>query len=99
MAAGGDRNVSVAITSPELALVDPSVRVWEPEPPARAGEAERLQLEHDEVREAMRRLSELAEVEPVSRPRRSTKVLSLAFAASAWVTLVVLLADLQPWRV
>lgn len=55
-------------------------------------------LESDEANEALRRLTELSELEPVTRQRRSTKLLSLAFAASAWGTLALIAADLQLWR-
>lgn len=91
--------MTTAIASPELALVDPTLRAQVPSAPRLADPTIRGALEDDEVRAAMRRLGALAELEPPSRPRRSTTLLSVAFAASAWATLALLLADLQPWRV
>jgi hypothetical protein len=98
MARGERRATDVLIQSPELALVDPELRarasiaVAEPE-------AQRAAPFMDEAaRDALRRLSELAEVEPPTRPR-SAKLWSMAFATLAWTTLGVLLLDMELWRV
>jgi hypothetical protein len=55
-------------------------------------------LDDDEASKAVRRLAELAEVEPTAGPKRSTTLLSLAFAMLTWGTLALVVADLQPWR-
>jgi hypothetical protein len=55
-------------------------------------------LDDDEASKAVRRLAELAEVEPTAGPNRSTTLLSLAFAMLTWGTLALVVADLQPWQ-
>lgn len=96
----------VPIESPELALVDPDLRALvlratqaaprpeqEPEPVA----AETCFVD-ETAREALRRLTELAGLEPAARPRRSPTLASLAFALVAWGTLALVLVS-QPWGV
>ena len=76
--------------SPELALVDPDF--------AAAATIETERPDARDVGEAIRRLTELADVRPTSRERqrRRTQRSSLVFAASAWATLAVVVADTFP---
>jgi hypothetical protein len=52
-----------------------------------------------EANGARRRLTALSEIEPVRPQRRITRVASLAFAATAWGLLVLVLVEMAPWRV
>lgn len=47
---------------------------------------------------AMRRLAELVDVDPPERRSRSIRALGITFAATAWLVLAVVVADMQLWR-
>lgn len=127
MSAGPEgRAPGPAISSPELALVDPELRALAVErahappsivrpdaasvvPPflapvvdgdlAESPVADRDVTEADgDLTEAMRRLAELADVDPPERRLRSTRALGITFAATAWLVLAVVVADMQLWR-
>jgi hypothetical protein len=88
--------------SPELALVDPALaetaRRALPVPEDTLASPSSIEIEVREARDvarAIRRLTELSDVEP-EPPRRSTRGTSLAFAACAWITLAVIVVDTFP---
>jgi hypothetical protein len=128
-----------AISSPELALVDPETRALDAErahvPPSvvrpdvagvvpeavapvadgnpteppvtddgatEASVADRggtaAPVADGDLTEAMRRLAELADVDPPERRSRSIRALGITFAATAWLVLAVVVADMQLWR-
>lgn len=140
MSAGPEgRAPGPAISSPELALVDPELRALAVErahappsivrpdaasvvppfvapvvdgdptkPPvadegpteARVADREAAEVPaaDGDLTEAMRRLAELADVDPPERRSRSTRALGITFAATAWLVLAVVVADMQLWR-
>ncbi len=88
--------------SPELALVDPALaeaaRRALPVPDDTVASPSSIEVDAPDtgdVARAIRRLTELSDVEP-EPPRRSTRGPSLAFAVCAWVTLAVVVVDTFP---
>ena len=120
MSAGPEgRAPGPAISSPELALVDPELRglaverthvppsIVRPDAagvvrpavtPMADGDVTEAPPATDGVTEAMRRLAELADVDPPERRSRSIQALGITFAATAWLVLAVVVADMQLWR-
>jgi hypothetical protein len=82
----------------ELVLVDAELaaRAREVLEPAHEDAA---QLDDAPANEALRRLTELSDVEPMKPRRARTRIASLAFAATAWALLAVIAFEMQPWRV
>ena len=74
--------------SPELALVDPDFAAGTP--------IETERRDARDVGEAIRRLTELSDVQPASHKGRRTQQSSLVFAASAWATLAVVVVGSIP---
>lgn len=111
MSAGPEgRAPGSAISSPELALVDPELRTHagdrehapssvRPDP---AGVVRPVvappPVADGDLTGAMRRLAELADVDPPEPRSRPTRALGIAFAATAWLVLAVVVADMQLWR-
>ena len=96
------RSVGSRAHSPELALVDPALaetaRLALPVPGDTLASPSSVEIEAREARDvarAIRRLTELSDVEP-EPSRRSPRGMSLAFAACAWCTLVVIVLDTFP---
>lgn len=92
-------------TAARQALVLPGESVRRAQPSSGAGATRPIVVERpahfdedDDVDEAIRRLGEFSELEPPERPPLSAKLMSIAFAAVAWVTLAIIVADAQPWR-
>lgn len=130
MSAGPEgRAPGPAITSPELALVDPELRTLAVErthaPPSivRPGAAIVVRpamapvadgdpteapvadrgvtdgpVADGDLTDALLRLAELADVDPPERRSRSMRALGITFAATAWLVLAVVVADMQLWR-
>jgi hypothetical protein len=42
---------------------------------------------------------ELSDAEPMKPRKRTTRIASLAFAATAWALLTVITVEMHPWRV
>ena len=74
--------------SPELALVDPDFAAGTP--------IETEQRDARDVGDAIRRLTELSDVQPAKRNKRRTQRSSVVFAASAWATLAVVVVGSFP---
>ena len=68
------------------------------EAPAEDIEATEAPAADGDLTEAMRRLAELADVDPPERRSRSIRALGITFAATAWLVLAVVVADMQLWR-
>jgi hypothetical protein len=96
------RSAGSRVQSPELALVDPALaeaaRRALPLPDDTLSSPPSIELELREARNvarAIRRLTELSDVEPEPR-RRSTRGMSLAFAVCSWATLAAVVVDTFP---